>query len=175
MAVGNTLNMGFDIEAGKNGSGFCDWLVCNDDTSTAQSASDLLGPGGIDDSVFHWVKLAPGTTRVYIRCRYDDGTSAVATSPIVRLFGAVSDPQTVAEASNKFRRLDNADWNASGVTLTLVANGTGVHHDGTDFYSDEPTLSGYDALGCRYVGVAIETASSITPDTNPVVEIFGTN
>lgn len=175
MPVGNTLSLGMDIEAGKTGSGYTDFVVCNEDTSTAQSASDLLGPGGIDDSVFHWVRLAPGVTRVFIRCRYDDGTSAVATSPVVRVFGATQDPQTTTEASNKFRRLDNVDWNAAGVTLTLVANGTGVHHDGTDYYSDEPTLSGYDALGCKYVGVAIETASSITPDTNPVVEIFGVN
>lgn len=175
MALGNTLSMGMDLESGKAGSGYTDFIVANEDTSTAQSATDLLRPGGIDDSFFHWVRLAPGVTRVFVRCRYDDGTSAVATSPIVRVFGALFDPQATTEASNKFRRLDNVDWNAAGVTLTLVANGTGVHHDGTNYYSDEATLSGYDALGCKYVGVAIETASGITPDTNPVVEIFGVN
>ena len=59
--------------------------------------------------------------------------------------------------------------------MTLTIATTAVHTDGTYFYSDEPTLSGYDCLGCSWACVAVETAAAYTGSFATFLEVFGVN
>lgn len=157
------------------------WVVINDDAETAQSATDLLRPAAIDDAVYHWCEVRDGATRCLVRARMAVGAT-VTTSPVVRLVGAYgqitsdgSFPNTSAAAVARnplFLRLDSADWNAAGFTLTLVTSGTGLNRDNDFAYTDiMPDLDGYDLKGANYVGIMVETAANV--DTGTVlVEIL---
>lgn len=159
------------------------WTVVNDDAETAQSATDLLRPAAIDDSTFHWCRVSDGVTRCLVRAR-QAVAAAVTTSPVVRVFGAYGNsitaagswPDTSAAAIARdplFLRLDNVDWNAAGLTLTLVTSGTGLNRDNDYAYTDVmPDLTGIDMKGCQWVGVAVETAANVDTGTVPVELLF---
>lgn len=151
------------------------WTIANDDAETAQSATDLLVPAGIDDSTFHWVEVHPGATRVLVRARMAVGAT-VTTDPIVRIIGAFADPASDGSYANDgsvmFLRLDNADWNATGVTLDLTSSGSTMNSDSVYAYSDVTTLDGYDVKGSWYIGVAVETAANVNSGTVPVQVLF---
>lgn len=178
MAIGSYLGANPSIQSGAATvpcSAKGDWIIANDDAETAQSATDLLRPAAIDDSVFHWVKVGPNATRVLVRARQAVGAT-VTTSPVVRVigvYGTTSDGATFADDGTvRFLRLDNADWNATGVTLTLVSSGTGLNRDATYAYTDVSTLDGYDLKGCMYVGIAVETAANVNSGTVPIEVLF---
>lgn len=145
------------------------WITANDDAETAQSATDLLVPAGIDDSVFHWIVVGPGATRALIRARALVGAT-VTTDPVVRLIGAYgkinADGSFANDGTVKFLRLDNADANAAGLTLDLISSGANTLRDATYQYSDVlPSLDGVDLKGAHYVGVAVETAANVNTGT----------
>lgn len=157
-------------------SGKGSWIVANDDAETAQSATDLLRPAGIDDDVFHWVKVGTNVTRALVRARMAVGAT-VAGNPIVRVIGAYGTPDTSGafadDGTVRFLRLDNADANAAGLTLTLASSGTGLMQDGTYAYSDPmPDLTGIDLKGCNYVGVAVEDNADVNSGTVPIQLLF---
>lgn len=159
------------------------WVTVNDDAETAQSATDLLRPAAIDDSVFHWCEVRDGATRCLIRARMAIAAT-VTTSPVVRVFGAYGTsingtgawPDTSAAAvagDPYFLRLDNVDWNAAGLTLTLVTTGTGLNRDNDYAYTDVmPDLTGIDMKGCAWIGVAVETAANVDTGTVPIQLLF---
>lgn len=181
MAIGALRRANTVTEAGPivyPASAKATWITANDDAETAQSAGDLLAPAAIDDSVFHWVKVGPGVTRVLIRARQAIAAT-VTTSPVVRVYGLWSDDEEVSGAFDtdgtggvRCLRLDNADANASGVTLTLVTSGTGLMQDSAYAYTDVPTLDGYDLKGAPFVGVAVETAANVNSGTVPIEVLF---
>ena len=155
------------------------WVTVNDDAETAQSATMLLRPASITDSTFHWMEVRDGATRCLVRARQAVGAT-VTTSPVIRVIGAygtsiASDgswPNTSAAAiagDPLFLRLDNADWNAAGLTLTLVTSGTGLNRDNDYAYTDVmPDLTGIDMKGCSWVGVMVETAANVSAGTVPI-------
>jgi len=160
MAIGADVSPGIaHVKAsyGSPGSAMGDWTVLYDDATTASGATDYLYPSAIDDSVAHRVVVPAGCTRVLIRAGYDAGADVFNTQPIVRLTGTDSNGVPL--------RIDNADANAAGVTLTceavsaVVATGAVA---GTDTaYSNVSTLDGYDLKGCRYLYVTVATAADI--------------
>lgn len=151
------------------------WIIANDDAETAQASTDLLRPAATDDATFHWVKAGPGCTRVLVRAR-QAVAATVTTSPVVRVMGAFGDPDGdgafADDGTVRFLRLDNADFNATGVTLTLVSSGTGLNRDTTYAYTDVSTLDGYDLKGSQYVGILVETAANVNSGTVPVEILF---
>ena len=180
MAMGITRKLGLiypGSEANAPGSAFSTYpQIAHDNLeATAQTSGELLNPGSITSTNVHPIELAPGITRVGIRAKVDDGMTTVTTSPVVRLYSCLYDPNIVAAAANKFRRIDNVDWAGAGLTLTMVASGSGMHTDGTYFYSDEAALAGHDCLGGRFVVVACETAGNVGVATAIEVEVFGIN
>lgn len=141
------------------------WIIANDDAETAQSATDLLVPHGIDDATFHWVRVGPGCTRALVRARALVGAT-VTTDPVVRLIGAFgninADGSMPSDGTVNFLRLDNVDANAAGLTLDCVTSGSGLLRDATYMYTDPlPSLDGVDLRGANYVGVAVETAANV--------------
>lgn len=173
MPIGGERKLGFNVQVGVSGSGYCDMVVANDDARTAQAAGDLLNPALVDDDVFHWVQLAPGITRVHIRTKTTGTFSTITADPVVRIFGCIADPYRTDATANAFRRLDNRLYTNAGVTLTLATTNTLT--DGTYDYGAEPNLSGYDALGCRWIGVLVATAAAYTGDVATEIQMFGTN
>lgn len=151
----------------------------NDDARTAQAAGDLLNPFLIDDSVFHWVKVPQAATRFYIRGRTASTLASVTTDPIVQIWGTILDPAdgvSTAITCKPFR-LDNADVAATGVTLDLVASGTGLQTDGTNFYTDVlPSTvgwtGGYPTMGFAYIGIPVATAAVLSSNVAVAVEVI---
>jgi len=173
MPIGGERKLGFNATIGLAGSGDCDMVVAHDDARTAQAAGDLLNPALVDDDVFHWVKLAPGITRVHIRTKTTGSFSSPTADPVVRIFGCIADPYTTTATSNAFRRLDNRLYTNAGVSLVLATTNTLT--DGTFDYGAEPNLSGYDALGCAWIGVLVATAAAYTGAVATEIQMFGTN
>lgn len=160
----------------------CGRLVANANATSAQSATELKLPTTISGTNFRWIKVGPSVTRVRLRLRFPVGVSAVTTSPVVRLFGAVVfDAETIPSTSTgdlsgstvEYRRLDNTSESAAGITLTAyVPASTAGIRDATYAYSD--LSSAYDVEGCQFVGVMVETASNLTGGTGtPDVLMYG--
>lgn len=181
MAVGATINSAGmpDPMGGALPLPLASVVTANDDARTAQSAGDLLNPFLIDDSVFHWVKVPQQATRFYIRGRTASTLASVTTDPIVQIYGSILDPADAGSTNvtAKMFRLDNADWAATGVTLDLVASGTGQHTDATNKYTDVVPSTvgwtgGYPTMGMAYIGIAVATAAVLSSDVAVAVEVF---
>lgn len=143
------------------------WVIANDDAEQVNSAAELLSPGTIDDSTFHWVRVGPGCGRVLVRARVTLAAT-VTTDPVVRIVGAYGNLDSgnsssfPTDGTVQFMRLDNVDANAAGLTLDLVSSASGQMQDATYAYSDPmPSLDGIDLKGADYVGVLIETAANV--------------
>lgn len=178
MPIGETRILG--VGSGSNGgpsSNYMSAVVANDDATTAQASGDLVNPLAIDDATAHWVEVKDGLTRVWPRARVSVEADTFTASPIVFLFGTDQDPGQSSEGPRRVWRIDSPDdFNASGVTLTLAS--TGLFADDTWRHSDLPEANGYDALGARYIMVAVGTAANILDDTTPLpvfIDLYGVN
>ncbi len=155
------------------------WVTANDDCRTAQTAAMLYNPSSITDSTFHWIRVPYGTTRALIRGKVAKATTAVGTSPVVRVVGAydvaggLADCSGVADGTVEFLRLDAATWAATGLTLTFPASPstTNCYNDTTYFYSDVASLTPIDLLGANWVGVPVVTASATTASAAVLAEL----
>lgn len=138
-------------------------IVVTDATATAQTAAQLMSPQTVTASNITVVRLGSGVSRALIRARLATATTAVATSPVVRVYAIVGgggDGWTTGVPL----RLDNADSDAAGVTLTLpgTPSTTNMLADGTYRYSDCISLTATDLQGATFLVVLVETAASIT-------------
>lgn len=153
------------------------WVQCHDNLeATADAASVYLKPYDSAKTSFHWVRVPDNATRVLVRGKVDAAATTIATAPIVAIIGAKGgDPvaatnnfsgvHPTASAANanfaKYTRIDNADQNAAGITLTLCVTTAGFE-DNTYVYGDPYDLTGFDVKGSRYVGLMVLTAASVT-------------
>lgn len=177
MAIGEAVKAGYGKDAGVAvtipGSLKGNWITANDDARTAQSTLDV---GAITDSTFKWVEVPAGATRFLLRGLTPQGTTATGTSPIVRLIGVYGPLTSNAPADGvRVMRIDNADADATGITVTLGGDGTGVLSDATWDYGDPTTLDGYDCKGAWYIGVQVITAASITASAAVPLEVLFLN
>jgi hypothetical protein len=155
------------------------WVIAHDNLSaTAESATVLMRPSSYSNTNVHPIYIHDGATRVTLMARYDDAVSTVTTSPVIRVYGvygpddAVSAAGVIDETKATVRRLDNADSNAAGITLTLeTAASAGCINDGTYLYSNElaSSLDGIDLRGAKWLLVLTETAASVSGGANTVV------
>lgn len=138
-------------------------VAITDATATAQTAAELMYPQSVTASAITVVKLGDGVTRALIRARLTTATTAVATSPVVRVFAIIGDNADDWADGVPFR-LDNLDSDAAGKTLTLPASpsNTNMLRDGTYRYSDAISLTATDLQGATHLVVLVETAASIT-------------
>lgn len=180
MAIGSTKGAGVRRGTGPlPGSALSYVVTANDDARTAQTAAMSYNPSTITDSVFHWVRVPPGTTRVLCRAKVPKATTAVGTSPIVKIVGAISrtgahdDCAGVTDGAIEFQRLDAATWAAAGQTLTFPASPstTNCYNDSTYFYSDVISLTAIDLQGCEWVGVLVTTLGACTASAAMPVDL----
>lgn len=156
--------------------------VIDDATATAATATELLNPGLVTASGFHWVKRSPSVARATFFARYTK-SAAVTTDPVIKVIGVyrmpgftVTEPDSNATTANalptdgswKYVRLDATAANAGGITLDLVSSGTGLFVDSASTakaYSDES--ASVDLQDCEYFIVLHSTAAVV--DTGAVV------
>lgn len=177
MAIGATGGAG--IKAGANplvviGSAHSTAVQVNDDARTAQgTTTKLYNPLGITDSVFHFKKIPPGTTRALVRARVPIATTAVGTSPIVAIVGLIDNGDHddclasgvgIVDGTIQPIRLDSATAAGAGQTLTFPASPTTSNctNDGVWFYSDVISLTATDLQGCKWIGVLVTVAGACT-------------
>lgn len=142
----------------------------SDATATAVTAAQLLNHATITSTAVRWIKRGPHTTRVRIRGRVTVACTAVGTSPVVRVVGAIlngaaeptADTPNISGASVTFRRLDNATETAAGVTLTFNATPTSSNSYGNGTYFYSIVIDAIDLEGVDYFAVLVETAAGIT-------------
>ena len=166
------------------------WVIAHDDCKTAESAAELLNPLSIANTRFHWVRRGHAT-RVFIRARVDAALSAVATHPIVRIYGAfdngsnsqqdegliLADGTAPTDGTVRVLRLDSLNTDDTGITLTLpvgTANTTRFK-DSNYSYSSIHSITGTDLIGADYFGVVVVTAASVTNGTTVPIECMVVN
>lgn len=138
------------------------WAVAQTNTSTAQSASDLLNVYAIDDATCQPVAIPAGATRFIARLRIPAAVTTYTTSPVIRfvgMYGTTTNGSTI--------RLDNVDSSAAGVTITGTAADLAAS-DGSE-RSDPTNLVGYPTMGCDYLICPVETACVYTDGATPQV------
>ncbi len=153
------------------------WVVAHDNLSaTAESSTVLMRPSSYSNTSVHPLWVHDAATRVTLMARYDDAVSTVTTSPRVRVYGvygpdnAVSEAGVIDETKAIVRRLDSADSNANGITLTLeTAASAGCINDGTYLYSNEYDTTGIDLRGAKWLLVLTDQAASISGGANTTV------
>lgn len=157
------------------------WIICNDDLEQTVPAAPL-NPAGITDASIHWVKVPDWASKVLLSARMTKAAT-VTTSPVVRLVGAY--PSSIGATLNqppdpfsfindngsfpndgtiRFMRLDLADSDGTGITLTLTSSGAGMMIDAASTakaYADPPTITPYDLLGAWYVTMIPVTAANV--------------
>lgn len=136
-------------------------------TATAQTATELLAPQTITSANVRVIAVGDAVTRVLIRPRIATTTTAVATSPVVRIIGIVATADDDAWTDGVPVRLDNVDNTAAGLTLTLEASPSGSNSltSGSYRYGDTKSLTATDLLGVKWLVIPVETAASITGGT----------
>jgi hypothetical protein len=169
------LNEGLTLTAPASVKG--DWAIVHENLSaTAESATVLMRPSSYSNANVYPARIHPAATRVTLMARYDDAVSTVTTSPRVRVYGvygpddAVSAAGVIDETKAIVRRLDSADSNANGITLTLeTAASAGCINDGTYLYSNEYDTTGIDLRGAKWLLVLTDQAASISGGANTTV------
>lgn len=134
-------------------------MIHSDMTQTANTAATLLRPLSATTAYIIPAKINIGT-RLYVWGRYPIANT-ITTNPVIRLYavyGDLSSGASVDDGTVQFRRIDNVDQNAAGITLTLSASADG--RDTTYGYTDAmPDLTGWDCLGAWYILALVETAA----------------
>lgn len=153
------------------------WVVVHDDARIANSAAELLNPTSVDDSVCHWIPVDPSAAKITsLRCKVPIATTAVGTSPIVRVYlgwGTLADSGSApSDGTFRFERLDNASQTAAGLTLTFDATPTtsDQFNDATYFYSTSVFQTPTDLKGANYILVLVETAGACTASAAMPIE-----
>jgi len=188
MAIGSLLKAGATSGAITNThpcSVKGQWITAHDNLSaTAETSTVLLKPYSATTSTLHWVRVPDNCTRVYVRGKNTATMTGVTTQPVVRIIGAYpTSPGAAADAAIEsaggpsgtvgnaghctFGRIDNADANATGLTLAIAT--TGNLEDDTYEYTDWTAIDGYDLRGASYVAMLTETAASVSGIGNQTV------
>lgn len=168
MALGSETSIGTPIHAGGGLVYPCSvrgqpTLIHSDLTQTANTGAELLRPLSATTSYIVPAHLRSGT-RISVWARYLRA-STVTTNPVVRLYavyGSLSSGASVDDGTVQWRRIDNSDANATGITLTISSGADG--RDTTYAYTDEmpSTTVGYDAKGAWYILALVETAAVVS-------------
>jgi len=150
------------------------WSIIHSNLVTAAESATILKSPATYGGPAVPARVHPATTRLLIMARYATATTAVATSPVVRLYAvygpdASFTPSTGAflnDGSVIFRRIDSGTSTGTGITLTLTTAATADKIcDATYRYSDCYDIAGTDLLGAKWILALTETAASVTGST----------
>lgn len=140
---------------------YSEWFEINDDLTTAQGSGDRLSPFSINDAGFHWVEVPQGATRA-MWCARTVIAAGMSSTSTVRIIGAdvtPSDAGAYVTGQAHFTRIDNVSPAAGGITIAQATTSTGFF-DGTYVYGPPTSLTPTDLLGCRWVGMLVESAAT---------------
>lgn len=149
-------------------------IAVTDATATAQTATELLNPYSVSGTAPIWIKRGPGIRGIRVRARLTTATTAVATTPIVRVLGVMAgDGATLPTASSPNltgqaavpRRLDASTDTAAGLTLDLPASPSATTALGNGTYRYGTPSSKIDLEDCDWYIVLVERAAAITLGT----------
>lgn len=154
-AIGSNVGVSYNADGGEGTvvqhSALTQWVtVCDAGGPDNADASPLVNPDTeIDDSTDHILDLGTrGGTGVVVRFAY---RGAVSTSPVIKVFGRTSTSEDWMVLRNR----------AGDTTATLTVDTTNDSTDGTDKFTSVDLDDHYfDACGCRYILVGIQTAQS---------------
>lgn len=147
------------------------WTIIHSNLVTAAESATILKSPATYGGPAVPARVHPATTRLLVMARYATATTAVATSPVVRLYAvygpdASFDAGTGAFLNNGtviFRRIDSGTSTGTGITLTLTTAATADKIcDATYRYSDCYDIAGTDLLGAKWILALTETAASVT-------------
>lgn len=133
-----------------------DWAtVCDAPTTSDNSGSTVVNPGGISRSNQNWLQMAGVGTTVQFRLRYPTA-GTVSTQVVVQPFGR--DSAAVPE-----RLVDTSGTHV----FTLTVDTTNDARDGTYSYTQPYEV---DANANKEVLIAVKTALAGTSLTNAVIQ-----
>lgn len=168
-ATFNAGGNGITYASGING----EWVQVHDNMNTTVIGSAVqLNPGSYSSTLIHPLIVNFGTLVRFV-VKYDDATTAVATSPSVKVYGADQVPNAagVYPASTIFWRLDASTFAAAATAFTIDVS-SASQGDGTNSYSTPYSNSGYALLGAKSV-IAFHTVQpSITNTDSTVVKLL---
>lgn len=147
-------------------------------SATASTAANLAKPYNMADTNAVLVEVHDGATRAIIRGKAAVALSAVATSPVIQVYGMYTNTRGLKTGDAlppdaTFERVDITDpaaANAAGLTLTFAASsGNAALQDATFNYSQK--TAAIDVKGAAYLLVLVATASSMTNGGTPTAEV----
>lgn len=150
------------------------WTIIHNNLVTAAESATILKSPATYGGPAAPAAVSPATTRLLIMARYATATTAVTTSPVVRLYAvygpdASFTPSTgtfLNDGSVIFRRIDSATSTGTGITLTLTTAATADKIcDATYRYSECYDIAGTDLIGAKWILALTETAASVTGST----------
>ena len=148
---------------------------CTSSGTGTQTAAVLAQPYNVSNAYIIPCEIIAGQN-IRIRAAMAVGTTAVATSPVVRVFGADQVPNVDGTwpTGTIFDRLDASTDTATGATVTLTVTANAAQKDATFAYSNSLPSSGvgYPTKGSRGLLVLVETAASVSGGANTVVKIM---
>lgn len=161
MALGETTKSGLDRSSGSvrvvaSGSVKSDWVLCNSDLTTDNSAAllDLTDSG--DHTNAKAMIVPAGATRCQFRHAYS--TDAINfTNPVVAIVGVDSNDVP-------FRIDDEDDSNGTGITFTGASSG--VFEANSRLWGE--VTGEYDLRGASIVYALVDTAANYTDGSTAV-------
>jgi len=147
------------------------WTQIHSDLAQVNTATQLLRPSTVSTTYVIPAVVTQGT-RLRITARTDFAVSAIATSPVVRIYGADQLPDSTTGAwpnGTIFHRIDSSNFTDVGTTVTL-ALAAAAQNDGATYCwtSQLPVDTGWDMLGAKAIMVLVETAASVTGATTGI-------
>jgi hypothetical protein len=152
---------------------FGEWVVVHDNLSAATTGEGVLAPISYSSSNVHPLIINQGSLVRFI-ARYAFGTTAVTTSPTIRVFGAnqVPDSTGAYPSGTIFWRIDASGFNATSTTVTLALAATSQNDGSTYCYSTPSSHNGDNLHGAKSVLVLHDTAASISGGANTTVTLY---
>lgn len=174
MTIGETRLAGVDAKRGSTPSSvISDFVILNDDATSAQAAGDAVAPALINELTFWWTIVPDDATRLLLGGWLNSSVTGVTTNPVVKLIGLknYAGDDDYGSNANSYGwpvRIDSpTDMTAAGVTVDFGTFSTdtflySLPGAETGRISSLTSADGYDLLGCKYVGALVTTAAAVT-------------
>jgi len=144
------------------------WTQIHTDLAQVNTATQLLRPSTVSTTYVIPAIVSQGT-RLRIMARTDFAVSAIATSPVIRIYGANKLPNSDGSwpSGTIFHRIDSSNFTDVGTTVTLALAAAAQNDGATYCWSSQlPVDTGWDMLGAKAIMVLVETAASLTGATS---------
>jgi hypothetical protein len=152
-------------QSGQIGSGRGVWVTAVANAKTALE-SPLQPQTAVSNS--NLIKIGESGRRLLLRNRISEDGGTSGTAPVVYVYGLYGDVFAKSFDAYSVARVDNADADATGVTVPLAASPSATVYTsatigGTAYLlGDIASLDGIDLKGAAYALVVVETEAELT-------------